>query len=395
MNTNKKLQLIATKIDQNEPVKILIMGLGSVGNYLLNYLLSTSDESIEIIVAGRDTEKMQSDVNIAKVAALIRRENRTKVSVVGNVDLEDVASVMRCLDNVKPDIIVNTSRVFAGLKYGSISWANVRAYGIWTPLSIRYIRNIMEAYELSGCSAIVINTSYSDGTIPWLKSAGRAYPDFGSGNLNHIIPRVKMATAEMIGVDDFWNVEVDLATAHFHDVVISKEGHTEGVEQLLQVTYKGKTADLDQSDLFAKCAIPMPTDAKRNMMNASSNFDIIECILRAFRGNQAERFFSPGAFGEIGGYPVCIDGKDCRAFIDTNVFSIDDMRSKNRESIYLDGIEDIAEGDLIYTDELIDKVKVAFNVNLPKRVSFEDIDKTAQMIIDEIILSSLEKQKAD
>lgn len=392
MDTNKRLQLVATKIDQNEPVKILIMGLGSVGNYLLNYLLSTKDEDIEIIVAGRNAEKMQSDVNIAKVAALIRRENQTKVSVVGDVDLEDVASIMRCLDDVKPDIIVNTSRVFAGLKYGSISWANIRAYGIWTPLSIRYIKNIMEAYELSGCSAIAINTSYSDGTIPWLKSAGRAYPDFGSGNLNHIIPRVKMAAAEMIGVDDFWNVEVDLATAHFHDVVISKEGQTEGVEQLLQVAYKGKTAALDQNELLAKCAIPMPTDAKRNMMNASSNFDIIECILRALRGDQTEKFFSPGAFGEVGGYPVCIDGKQREAHIDASVFSLEAMQQKNRESLYLDGIEKIENGELFYTDELIEKVMSAFGVELPKCIAFDRIDETATMIIDEIILPTLDKK---
>lgn len=391
LDTDEKLKLLETKINGGKPVRILIMGLGSVGNYLLNYLLSTNDSGIEIVVAGRDAAKMQSDVNIAEVAALIRRENETAVSVVGGVDLEDIDSIIKCLIDVKPDIIVNTSRVFAGLKYGSISWTNVRAYGIWTPLSIRYIRNIMEAYEISGCGAIVINTSYSDGTIPWLKSAGKSYPDFGSGNLNHIIPRVKMAVAEIIGVDDFWNIEVDLATAHFHDVVISKEGQTEGVDQLLHVAYKGKALEIAQKEIFAKCAISMPTDAKRNMMNASSNFDIIECILRALRSKCEEKFFSPGAFGEIGGYPVCIDGKRCEAHIDTSVFPIEEMRSKNRGSIYLDGIEDIADGVLVYTDVLVDKVKNAFGVDLPKRVLFDEIDETAQLIIDRIILPTLDK----
>lgn len=392
MNTDVKLRAIAAKIDVVEPLKILIIGLGSVGNYLLSYLLSTADDAIEIVVAGRDAEKMQSDVNIAKVAALIRRQNKTNVRVRGDVDLEDVASIASCLAIEKPDFIVNTSRVFAGLKYGSISWANVRAYGIWTPLSIRYIRNIMMAYERCGCNAIVINTSYSDGTIPWLKSAGVAYPDFGSGNLNHIVPRVKMAAAEIAGIDDFWNVEVDLATAHFHDVVISKEGQAEGVEQLARVSYEGEVLDIDQDKLFLMCAIPMPVDAKRNMMNASSNFDIIECIIRALRGKLTTKFFSPGAFGEIGGYPVRIDGESLAARIDTSVFDMNAMRSKNRASIYLDGIEDIACGTLVYTDELIAKVQDVFGVSLPKRVAFDAIDDTADRIIGEIILPALDRQ---
>lgn len=384
MNTDMKLARLSERMG-SEKTKIMIIGLGSVGNYLLSYLLSTDDERIEVIVAGRNEDKIRSDVNIARVAALIRRQCRTQVSIEGALDLEDIDSIRHCLDRHRPDIIVNTSRVYAGLKYGSISWNNIRAYGIWTPLSIRYIRNIMAAYQEASCEAIVINTSYSDGTIPWLKSAGKAYPDFGSGNLNHLIPRMKFAAAEIMGVDDFWNIGIDLATAHFHDVVISKEGHAEGVEQLMRISYEGNPVELPQEEVLKRCSIPMPTDAKRNMMNASSNFDIIACILEALRSGKTERFFSPGAFGEIGGYPVLIEGATCGSTIDTSVFSLDEMRAKNRESIALDGIENITDGCLIYTDGLLEKVERVFGVALPKRVAFDEIDEVAGMIIEKII----------
>ena len=39
----------------------MIMGLGSVGNYLLDYLLSSKDEEKEIFVVGRRKEKMMED----------------------------------------------------------------------------------------------------------------------------------------------------------------------------------------------------------------------------------------------------------------------------------------------------------------------------------------------
>ena len=389
---NDKLKLIKQH-DSEGKIRVMIIGLGSVGNYLLEYLLSTADEKLEIIVAGRNADKLQGDVNSARVAALIRRQNRSNVIVDGTCDLENVDSIAAVIAKYQPDFIVNTSRVYSGLKYGTISWKNVRAYGIWTPLSIKYIRNIMLAYEKADGKGVVINTSYSDGTIPWLKSAGQAYPDFGSGNLNHLRPRLMFAIAQDKGISDFWNISVDIATAHFHDVVISKEGQNEGVVQLISASYKGEKLDIDQDDILKKCVISMPTDSKRNMMNASSNFDIISCILKAIRENTVTKFYSPGVFGNIGGFPVVVDGTGADPFckIDDSVFALDEMIKKNRESLGLDGVEDIKDGCLIYTDALIAKAEKVFGVTLPKTVHFDEIDKTAAFIIDNIINPALEK----
>ena len=55
-------------------------------------------------------------------------------------------------------------------------------------------------------------------------------------------------------------------------------------------------------------------------------------------------------------------------------------------------MEDVVNGELIYTDALIEKAKMAFGVRLPKKVPFEDIEKTAEFIIDEIILPQIEKK---
>ena len=254
-------------------------------------------------------------------------------------------------------------------------------------MSIKYIKNIMEAYEHVQSKAIVINTSYSDAVIPWLKSAGKAYPDFGSGNINHLIPRFKFAVAEETGIDDYWNIDITFAVAHFHDVVISKEGHTEGVDMLIDIRYRDKKLDIDINEMIAGCGIPMPVDAKRNMMNASSNFEIIRAILAAVRDGQKIKLHCPGVFGEVGGYPVVIDGsqKVIEATICEDYFDLDVMRKKNKESIYLDGIEDVANGVLTYTDELIDKVKKVFDVQLVKNVAFDEIDQVAAFIVKEII----------
>ena len=383
-----KLQRIRGK----DGIRVMIVGLGSVGSYLLDYLMS-SGMDIEIVVAGRNREKMEKDVNIVRISSLIRGQNRTNVIIYSDVDLNDVPSISKCIRKYDPDIIVNSSRAYPGLKYGSISWKNVRAYGIWTPLSIKFVKNIMEAIEDAKSNAIVINTSYSDAVNPWIRSAGMTYPDFGSGNINHLIPRIKYAIAEIKGIKDYWNIDVTYAVSHFHDVVISKEGQTEGVKQLIVSRYDGKVIDVDYDAVFSRCSISMPTDAKRNMMNASSNYEIIKGIIDCARYGKVVKLHIPGAFGELGGYPVILDGSKDRiaVYFDESEFSLDEMRKKNTESIYLDGIEKVEDGVLTYTDELIAKAKKAFGVELPKNIAFKDIDKTAQFIIDEIITPSMNK----
>lgn len=388
---NEKLSALKTKLDKGEQVTVAIFGLGSVGCYLLDYLVSLADPQLKIAVIGRDVQKMTKDVNIIRTAACIRRQLKSEIEIVGDCDFSDVASLTAAFHKVKPDFIVNSSRLYAGLKYGTISWSNLRAYGIWAPLSVQLAKNIMLAYEAAGSNAISINTSYSDAVIPWLKSAGMAFFDFGSGNLNHLIPRIKFAVASKLGIEDLNALDITLVASHFHDVVISKEGHTEGVELLLSVKFRGEILNVNPEDLFKACSIPMPTDQKRNMMNASSNFDIIRAILTAIRERRIEKIHTPGVLGNIGGYPFLIDGSGIQPegrFCPE--FPLAQMISVNRKSIYKDGIENVVDGSLVYTEELIAKVQDRFAVQLPKTVSLDDATAVADLLIERIIKPNIQ-----
>ena len=136
---DERLKIVEKHVNDEE-ITIMIIGLGSVGTYLLDFLVSKNDPAIKIVVVGRNQEKMQSDVNIVRVAGLIREVNKSQIIVEAGVDLNDIASIEKAISKYKPDFIVNSSRAYPGLKYGSISWSNVRAYGIWTPLSIRFTK---------------------------------------------------------------------------------------------------------------------------------------------------------------------------------------------------------------------------------------------------------------
>lgn len=365
--------------------RIAIVGLGSVGNYLLNYLLG-SERAMDVVLMGRSREKMQADLNIARVAADIRGQVPKGWQIV-EVDLGDVNQLAEALDRSAPDLLVNASRAYAHIKYGSISWNTVRAYGIWAPLSVKYAKNIMKAIALSNHRPIVINTSYSDAVNAWLRTGGLPHPDFGSGNLNHLLPRVRFAAAELAGVTDFEHIDITLATSHFHDVVISKEGQVEGVMPLISLRYQGRALELDMNAVYARCAIPMPVDARRNMMNASSNFEIIDKVLAVALDSADLKLHVPGALGMVGGYPLRLDGRGsgCQVSVDERCWPLQQMCEANDRSIYLDGIAGVADGVLTYTDELLEKTERHFGVRLPKRVPLADSDAVAQLLIEQII----------
>lgn len=76
---NEKLALLQSKIETNSPVTIMIIGLGSVGLYLLDYLVGLSDPDLHLVVVGRNKDKMEQDVNIIRTAAAIREIGRAHV----------------------------------------------------------------------------------------------------------------------------------------------------------------------------------------------------------------------------------------------------------------------------------------------------------------------------
>ena len=57
----------------------------------------------------------------------------------------------------------------------------------------------------------------------------------------------------------------------------------------------------------------------------------------------------------------------------------------------MDGVEDVRDGTLFYTDQLIAKANKAFGVELPKKVAFEEIEDVARFIIERIIKPQLGK----
>ena len=92
---------VVEKHVKNDDIKIMIIGLGSVGAYLLDYLISKNDPAINVVVVGRDADKMQTKVNITRVAGLIRGVNKSHIEVEGGVDLNDISAIQKAVESYR------------------------------------------------------------------------------------------------------------------------------------------------------------------------------------------------------------------------------------------------------------------------------------------------------
>lgn len=107
----------------------MIIGLGSVGLYLLDYLLSLSDPQLRIVVVGRNSEKMLKDVNIVKTAATIRKQLQSKIFIESECDLDSIQTISEILKNI--------NRILSLIVAVSIRDSSMEVY-----LGVNYVRTV-------------------------------------------------------------------------------------------------------------------------------------------------------------------------------------------------------------------------------------------------------------
>lgn len=419
--------IVAIIRKENRKPRILIFGMGSVATYLLDYLASSN--FAEVTIATRNEDKAIGIVNCVKMAALIRTGSLLEVKVV-KTDLENPKEVDTTLEFAKPDIVVNASRFLSHIKYGSISWNCCRAYGYWIPLSMYFTKKIGEAIMRTDTNAIFINTSYPDATNAWLvKGLGFNRPILGAGNVNHIMARYKNAFVTLWNKEheasslEAEDINVLLEAGHFHDVLIGKEGtdvdtkypQTLAKQILVKVDLKNPCDDTLQkkidsfantrhAGILALCNIQFPSDATRNMMVASSAFEIIKTICSAldYPGPMAnvksfdpicEFIDIPGAFGNVGGNPIAfILNDNAKAYINKSaIFGVQDSYAQKVKlnSLYQDGL-DVSELDKGYikfvNEEKLNKLEKLLDFQFPKQLHYNEVEEFAQKLVQYVQL---------
>ena len=345
---------------------ILLIGVGELGGIVLEMLARVPNVP-PIVVADANTDwgfrKTNSAIEGASYAGLypdIRFEA---------VDLLDVDRTAELITKVDPAVVFNGATLQSWWVVNELPpEVNSKLYrekcglGPWIAMHLALASKLMEAVRASGKRPLVVNSAYPDVTNASLARVGMA-PTVGIGNSDLIVPYVRKAAAEQLGVP-MRAVSVELIAHHYHAYYWCRTGTGFEAPHHLRVFVDGHdaTAELGSPEAFVR-SLPRhgmrPAGRHGQYVVAASSCKNILAL--AF--DTQELTNAPGPAGLEGGYPVRL-GRDGATVVPPKGMTVEQARAINVAAQPYDGVQEIREdGSVVMTPEAFATFQELFGID--------------------------------
>ena len=354
--------------------EILVIGLGGVGSWVLELLART--EGISYVVGADFNEEWgrRKVYNVAAGAILQGYYPRLDFSPI---DLRDVDATAETIDRLQPRLIFNCATlqtwwVRKQLPPQIAARLGEAGAGPWLPNHLALSRKLMLAIQSSGWKGPVINSGIADISNAVLANRGLA-PTIGLGNIDLVIPPLKMGVAERLGVPAR-SVSVYAVFHHYHTGYFRK--HASGAPPYflrLTVDDRDVSEQFDTDQLFHHVSKNRFSGERLNPIVASSGVKNALALLR----DTGLLTHSPGPQGLPGGYPVRLSAAGAEVVLPAGL-TMEEAISINKAGQRADGIERIeADGTVIYTAKAIQVMKEVMGYDLSP-LKFDECDERAK-----------------
>jgi hypothetical protein len=357
---------------------LMVVGLGHVGSWATEFLMRTP--GLEKLTTADINEHYGS--------------RRTKAALVGashlgyypevdfkKIDLMNVSQSAELLKGLNPDVILST--VSAITPYpGSVVSQDIEdliedaGTGPFLSAQLLLINKLMQAIEQANINPYVVNASFGDGTHAVLKKAGVRTPNLGIGNLDNLVPIVRMQVSKQINVK-MRDVKVYLVGHHFNNVWCTRHRPGGMCPYLMKIFVGGK----DLTGQFNTDELMLGTSKEKNRLggNDGASLTSSSAVKHAIAFLNGIELFthSPGPKAYIGGYPVYIKNNEVEISLPEGI-TLEQAIKINEEGQYRDGTEKIMDdGTAIFTDEsvLLMKKAIGFECKFMKFNEHEQIAK--------------------
>jgi len=328
--------------------RVMIVGLGSLGGVLLE-LLAREPAIGEIVVASRHQARGEARCNLARVGASAQGF-APRIRFVP-VDLADTGRTADILAREAPDLVVSTASLqtwwLADLLPPEASGALAKArFGAWLPVHLALAVRFMEAVRAADYRGHTVVASFPDVVNVVLGRLGLA-PTCGLGNLDEIVPKVRLLAAERLGVSPR-AVRVLLVAHHALEPFVFGEPGREAPPYWLRVEADGEdvTARVGAGSLLFS-RYPLPPGPAWHFLTAGSAVRLV----RALVTDDGGLLHVPAPGGLPGGYPVVASRAGVQLFPLPGL-SRDEAIAINERSHRFDGIARIDDGGTVhFTDE--------------------------------------------
>ena len=324
---------------------VLIIGIGEVGNYLLEFLVRSNIE-IDIVAADVHLQDAEAKINNALFGAALH-DHHPNIRAL-EIDLFDIDRTAEILNEVQPDVVINcavlqTWHVIRRLPDEVYTKLSSAGLGAWLPVQLTLAMKLAQAIKLSGISTHYINTSLSDITNPVLGAMGIP-PTIGIGNVALIEPAVRTLAARILEIPRT-KVILKIVAHHVHWVTWREAGYREGAPFYMKVYADGEdvTVQFDTQDLMKKAILLYPSNTSFSAVSASSAIQNLGALL----SKEPVSIHSPGPNGLPGGYPILINREGAKVDLPKDI-SLDEAINMNKEAQTYDGIKEIEEDACVH-----------------------------------------------
>jgi malate/lactate dehydrogenase len=353
--------------------KVMIIGLGNIGNYGLEFLARTPGVA-SIFTADIDkTMGLSKTHNVSLGAAHMGFYPNIEFVPLDLFNIEETASL---LGRITPDVVwscvtLQSWWVISELPEDLYKKLRVVAgIGPWLPMHLVLTYKLMQAIKLSGIKPHVVIASLPDMTCPVLAKVGLA-PTIGLGNIDNFIPEIKKVVGNKLGIP-MRNVTVCMIGSHV--VRTAFKFGMKNIPYYLRVFAENKdvTKEFNHDQLLfdaASLVIGWQGDSKV----AASGVKNVLAILN----NTGEFTHSPGPQGLPGGYPVRLSANGAEVVLPEGLSMKEAVRI-NEEGNRLDGLEKIEEdGTVVCTENAVNLMKELFGYDC-RRIKIEEMEGTAK-----------------
>ncbi len=332
----------------------MLIGLGGLGGVLLE-LLAREPCLGELVVASRNAERGVARCNLARLGALAQGYAPSIRFVP--LDLDDGAMVAEIVRREAPDILLSTATRQTWwlpdlLPPEPSARIKSAGFGVWLPVHLTLTMKLMAALRQADYHGLVLTAPFPDVVNCVLGRLGLA-PTCGIGNLDEIVPKVRLLAAQRLGTP-LEAVRVLLVAHHAFEPAAFGAPMAELPPYFVRVEHGGQdVTQAVRADELLLAPYPLPSGPLTHFLTAGSAVRLV----RALTSTGGALLHAPAPGGLPGGYPVIASRAGVRP-APISGLSLGEAIDINERSHRFDGIERIeADGTVVFCPAAADVLR--------------------------------------
>ncbi len=341
----------------------MLIGLGDLGAAVLE-VLARQETAAHIVVCSRNAERGIARTNVARLGAVAQGYDPSIRFVP--LDLNDAGAVAETVQREAPDLIFSAATLqtwwLADLLPQDAANALKKArFGAWLPIHLTLTLKLMQALHDAAYRGITLTAPFPDVVNHVLGKLGLA-PTCGVGNLDEIVPKVRLLASERLEAT-LDAIDVVLVAHHALGTAAFGAQTGEVPPYYLRVYYEGRdvTERVNATELLLK-PYPLTEGAASCFLTAGT----VAKLIRAVLGDTETYLHAPAPHGLPGGYPLIVRGGDVEP-APLEGLSLEEAIDINERSHPFDGIERVeSDGTAVFCQQDVEALRQTLGYDCPR-----------------------------